>query len=123
MSVKLGSALYKFRKDKGLLDLPKVTPVKSPKASGVSRLKSPANWSHPTHGDFFNITATDLVSMFPQLKLDHANLSRVKNGQQKIHKGWTVKKDSKEVPLSQVVLQSNVTNISDYSDDLTKRGA
>lgn len=121
MPVKLGSALYKFRKAQGLAEVPKATPVKSPKTGGKPRVKSPANWSHEVHGDYLNITATDLASMFPQLNLDQSNLSRVKNGQQKSHKGWTVINLS--TSDAHPPLATSVTSIVKYSHDLIERGA
>jgi hypothetical protein len=114
MPVKLGSALYKFLKDQGVSP---VLPVKPPKEGGP-RTKSPANWVHSVHGEFLNVTATDLISMFPQLKLDITNLCRVRNGKQGSHKGWMLKKDLAIAPQS-----NKVTNIGEYSGDLMRRGA
>lgn len=112
--VKLGSALYKFRKAKGLPDdCPTSTKKYRPASCRIGNpnksLTPPTVWSHKKYG-VITANSCDLIRMFPQEGLSESGLSRVKMGKQLIHKGWTVFK--KEEP-----------KVSPYYKDLQERGA
>lgn len=48
------------------------------------------NWSHADHEEVLQISATELVKMFPDQKLHQGALSQVALGVYSQHKGWTL---------------------------------
>lgn len=115
---KLGSALHKLRKQKGLLPEASnrfninVRTNKSPAQRKSNSNRSPLKPTSWYHEDYGVITAliSDLVRMFPQQKLSESGLSRVRLNKQDKHKGWGLFK--KEEP-----------KVSPYYKDLMERGA
>ena len=116
--VRLGSALYKLRKQKGLLEAnppsrfnvisrTNKSPAERKSNSNRSPLK-PTSWYHEKYG-VITALISDLVRMFPQDKLCESSLSRVRLKKQEKHKGWGLfEKDDK---------------VSPYYKDLMERGA
>ncbi len=133
---KLGSALHKLLKSKGMINETdkKVSSFATRKSvlernanSWQSRMKVPQDWTHEVHGNVFGASISDLIRLFPQQKLNESCLSRVKNGKQTAHKGWRM---SSSIPPEKSVIiigSAPVTTVvktkSDYYMDLVNRGS
>ena len=46
------------------------------------------NWYHPKFGEILNVSASELVKMFPKQRLSRSLLNEVSNGNRLQHKGW-----------------------------------
>jgi hypothetical protein len=136
--VKLGTALYKLRKERGLLTeaeknhrFPSFSERKSVldrnPNSWQSRFKIPQDWTHDIHGSVFGASVTDLIRLFPQQNLREACLSRVKNGKQTSHKGWRASgskpQEKSVIIMGSVPVSTETKTKSDYCMDLINRGS
>jgi hypothetical protein len=135
---KLGSALYNFRKEKGLLNESernhKISSLSERKSainrnpnSWQSRFKIPQDWTHDVHGSVFGASVSDLIRLFPQQKLNESGLSRVKNGKQSAHKGWRSSSsnpaEKSVIIMGSVPVSTETKTKSDYCMDLINRGS
>lgn len=62
----------------------------------------PINWYHPVHGVIFQKTGPELVSMFPDQKLDSRCLNKVTLGKANHHRGWVLFEQKKSPPYGEL---------------------
>jgi hypothetical protein len=72
----------------------KETKVKmSKKQSGQNNARyTSRNWYHPVHGIVLQKSASDLIEMFPEQRLNPSHLSRVALKKRSHHRGWSIVK-------------------------------